>query len=173
MYLNWSIDGEALLDAAIDQYVSITPSQSGSIPISSSQGRLYSFYSLTPEGGVFESVNTAVAALDVSENSQALAGLNLQVNRGYLPIVNSGGMEMVWNASTSTPGLFQIETTSGRTYDEDSVSFIINTDGRSPGTYSGYIYIDAGGAGSQNVLVTPYIFDELHHAYLPILHSSQ
>ena len=167
--LSWEVLEGSFLDAAIDQGVSIPPTPSGSVQISADVPLNYRFYTITKEGGMVKSVNTAAPLLYAPSEWTVLTGLNLTTHIGYLPIYNLGGNFINWTAQTSTPDLIQIVTPSGQIETSGTVIFTIDVDGRDPGVYTGSIDIDAGDAGSENVTLLVHIYDVLHHSFLPIL----
>jgi hypothetical protein len=166
--LSWDVLEGSFLDAAIDQGVSIPPAPSGSVQVSAAATRDYRFYTITEEGGIVKSVNTAAPLLYAPSEWTALTGLNLTTHNGYLPIYNLGGNFINWTAQTSTPDLIQIVTPSGQIETNGTVVFTIDVDRRDPGVYTGSINIDAGDAGSENVTLLVYIFDVLHQSFLPL-----
>ncbi len=169
--LNWTLESGTLLDAAIDQGVSIVAAPSGSTQIPTGNDKTYCFYAITAEGGVLATVNTAVPLLYAPDSIVVLAGKNFQTYFGSVPIANSGGNNMVWTARTTTPDLIQLITTSGETLSNDSVEFTVSTAGRTPGDYIGSIDVDAGEAGFQHILLTIRIVETLHQVSLPLVVS--
>lgn len=165
--LSWSVVEGSYLDAVIDQGVTIVPAPNGSVQISTGVARNYNFYAIAQEGGTTASINTALPLLFAPDQWTVLTGLNLAKHDGYLPIYNLGGNIMSWTAQSGTPDLIQIQTPSGQTETSQMIVFTINVSGRSPGTYSGTIDVDAGNAGSMDVTVTVHILETLYQTFLP------
>ena len=167
--LSWSLLTGTFLDAAIDQGVSITPAPSGSVQVSAPTGKVYRFYAITQQGGVVKAATVGLPILQAPPTVTVLAGLDTPVNRGYVPVHNAGEGTLVWTDQTTTPGLIQLETTGGQTQSDGVISFLVNISGLAPGIYTGYINIDAGAAGSQQVTITVRVVAKLFRVFLPSL----
>jgi hypothetical protein len=109
--------------------------------------------------------------LSLSDSFHVLAGLNLNTNYGFLPIFNGGGGTLNWTAKSASPDLIQIETTSSATSDGDVISLKLITKGLSPGTYTGYVDIDAGEAGSQRVAISIKVVKKVYFIYVPSIRN--
>ena len=73
------------------------------------------------------------------------------------------------DCSIAQPTLIQLLNSSGSMETTDSITFIANVEGRSPGDYYGAIEIDAGDAGSKMVVVTVRVVDTLERVSLPTI----
>jgi len=166
--INWDLITGTFLDAALDQGVVIPTTPSGSVQVQSSIETQYHFYAITKEGGVVATANSGTPVLLVPGSFKVLAGLNLQVNRGSLPIINSGGGVMTWTANSGSPNLITIDTPNSDTQSVGSLIFSVDINGLAPGEYQGFIDIDAGEAGSQRVTVVIKVVKDLRLTFLPV-----
>jgi hypothetical protein len=167
--LAWSLTSGTFLDVAMDHGISIPSTPSGSIQVSPVVDTDYWVYMIAIEGGVAVMVNSAAPILNVPATIEMFAGLNLPVNKGYIPVHNDGASTLQWEATSQTLSLLTIDTPSGQTVDFGTIIFSVNTNGLTTGTYQGFIYVNAGPAGDQTVTVTVHVVDVLHQVFLPLV----
>jgi hypothetical protein len=164
--LDWSVSTSSLLDAVIDQGVIIPIALSGSIQVPGNQERTYNFYAVTQEWGIVRSTKAGEPVLSAQSSVYVLASYPPFDHGGFF-ICNIGGNVFDWIAQTSTPEIITLETTSGETQTSSSLTFVINTGELSPGSYTAYVQIDAGEAGTQTVTVTIDFVASLIPLYFP------
>ena len=164
--LEWSVLSSTLIEAMIDQGVTIPSAPSGSVQVAGTQEKIYYFYAATQEWGIVRSAKTGIPVLSAPSSIYVLASYPPFDHSGFL-IFNVGGSFFDWTAQTSTPELITLETTSGQTQTSSGISFTINTTELIPGNYVAYIQINAGEAGSQTVTVTIDFVASLVAMYLP------
>ncbi|MFH1907556.1 MAG: hypothetical protein ABIL11_09290 [Chloroflexota bacterium] len=98
-----------------------------------------------------------------------LAGLNYSVNKGAFTIQNDGGGTLQWTATSQTPSLITMDTPNGQTTAQGTIAFTLNVGSLSPGDYVGYIYVDAGTAGTAQVTVNVKLVSILYKVHLPLV----
>jgi hypothetical protein len=71
-----------------------------------------------------------------------------------------------WSAQTTTPGLIRLEQTSGTLADSGVIPFVVTVS--QPGNYQAIVNIDAGAAGSQQVMIDLNVVAVVSQAFLPL-----
>jgi hypothetical protein len=162
--LSWDVNEGAFLSIASDQGLGVS-TKSGSIALPSNQ-RVYRLFAVTQQGGVVKVVDPRLPELSAPDSFRALVGLNQPVRRGWLPIHNLGGATMDWSAQTTTPSLIRLEQTTGTLESSGVIPFVVTIS--QPGTYQAIVNIDAGAAGSQQVVIDLRVVSEVSQVYLPL-----
>ena len=165
--LSWSLTSGSYLDGMIDRDSSLAayPPTSGSTP--GAAGKIYRYYAITQQGGVVAMLDTNTPLLSAPTSISTIVGLNLPNRTLNIIIQNIGGQVMSWTASSGTPGLLQVITTSGNTAKSDVIK--VNIVASSPGTYPGQIHVQAGSAGSQDITVTVKVVAVAKQIFLPAI----
>jgi hypothetical protein len=162
--LTWDVNAGTFLSIASDQGLPVT-TESGSVVLPSTQ-RVYRLFVVTQQGGVVKLVDPRVPELSAPDSFPALVGLNQPARRGWLPIHNLGGTPLDWSAQTTTPGLIRLEQTSGTLADSGVIPFVVTVS--QPGNYQAIVNIDAGAAGSQQVMIDLNVVMVVSQAFLPL-----
>jgi len=118
---------------------------------------------------IYWTVNAGVPILNVPSSSDVLAGLNYSMNKGYFNIKNDGGSTLQWTATSQTPSLITMDTSSGQTATQGTIAFTLNVGSLSTGNYVGTIYVDAGTGGTAQVTVNVKLVDILYKVHLPLV----
>ena len=166
--LEWSLQSGSYLDGMIDRniHLGVYPPASGSIAFGS-PGRAYRYYAITQQGGVVAIIDTNTPRLSAPVSVFVLIGLNLPSRNISISIRNVGGQTMNWTASSGTPSLLKVLTSSGSTASSDVIK--IEVLASSPGTYQGQINVNAGTAGSQTIAVTVLVVNKAVQTFLPVI----
>ena len=162
--LTWDVIAGAYLAIAADQGLPVS-SKNGTVSLPSTE-RLYRLFAVTQQGGVVKVIDPRVPVLDAPSHLTVLVGLNQSVRRGQIPIYNQGGADLNWSAQTTTPGLIQLQQTSGTITDSGMIPFLVSVS--QPGSYQGTVNVDAGAAGTQQVIVDLRVVSFLRQSYLPV-----
>lgn len=118
---------------------------------------------------IYWGINADAPILNAPSNINVLAGLNYSVNEGYFNIKNGGGTTLQWTATSQTPSLITMNTSSGQMATLGTVAFTLNVSSLSPGDYVGTIYIDAGTAGTALVTINVKVVGVLYKNQLPFI----
>jgi hypothetical protein len=163
--LVWSLVAGTFLDASIDQGVSINPAPSGSVTIPPG-GKTFYLYIITQEGGVVKTAKTGSPVLGVPDSEFVMIQPNQNVQR-VIPISNEGGGVLVWNATSQTPSLLQVDTPSGQTTDQDKIVYFVNSAKLPLGQYTGKILVQDGNGTSKEVSIIVQVVQRLTSVFLP------
>jgi hypothetical protein len=164
--LDWSLIAGTFLDASIDQGLSINPAPSGSVTVPPNEDKTYRLYIITQEGGVVKTVKTGLPVLGVPGSQFVMIQPNQNVQR-VISISNEGGGVLVWNATSQTPSLLQVDTPSGQTTNQDQIVFSVNSAKLSLGQYTGKILVQDGNGTSKEVSITVQVVKRLTTVFLP------
>ncbi len=167
--LDWSLVVGTFLDASIDQGLNINPAPSGSVTVPPDEDKTYHLYILTQEGGVVKTVKTGLPVLGVPGSQFVMMQPNQNVQR-IIPIANEGGGILVWNATSETPSLLQVDTPSGQTTDQDQIIYSVNSAKLHLGQYAGKILIQDGNGTSKEIPIIVQVVQRLTSIYLPAAH---
>ncbi len=161
--LSWDVTAGTFLAIASDQGLSLS-TKSGTVALPSIQ-RIYHLHAITHQGGIIQAVDPRVPILSAPDHISIWVGLNQAIKRGYIPISNIGGLTLNWSAQTTTPSLIQLEATSGAITSNGVIPVRVLVS--QTGTYNAIVNIDAGTAGSQQVIVEITVVDVIRSIWLP------
>jgi hypothetical protein len=163
--LNWDVTAGTFQAIGSDQGLPVA-TKSGTLALPSTQ-RIYRLHATTQQGGAIQAVDPRSPLLSAVDRVPVLVGLNQTIMRGQIPIANVGGLTLTWSAQTTTPNLIQLEATGGTITSSGAIPFRVIVS--QPGTYSAYVNIDAGVAGSKQVLVALTVVAVVQGVYLPLI----
>lgn len=165
--LTWHLTTDSFLDAAIDQGVMTSAGASGSTQISTTTDTTYRLYVLTKEGGFVKTTSSTPPQLNAPDVVTILLGINLPHDKGYIHIRNNGGGILQWTATGQNPDLFTVDTISGETETTDTILLTIYIE--ESGTYTGYVQVEAGEAGSKSVQTNIIVVNTLYQVFAPFV----
>ncbi|OGO39230.1 MAG: hypothetical protein A2W35_07615 [Chloroflexi bacterium RBG_16_57_11] len=162
--LIWDVSAGAFLSIAADQGLTVS-TKNGTVTLPSTQ-RIYRLFAVTQQGGVVKIVDPRMPELSAPGHLSVLVGLNQPVKSGRIPFYNLGGASLDWSAQTTTPGLIQLQQTSGTITTSGMIPFLVNVS--QPGTFQAIVNIDAGAAGSQRVIIDLLVVNVVRETFLPL-----